>query len=122
MAEVKQDVKMVKVDFSCPECESGYLRPSGTVLTTYPPMFPHMCDNPQCNYGQTFNHNYPIITHEPIESGVLSEDEILQRIVDAINYNNLCAKATLGDVPKITIEDIRGELFCETVKRNEKSK
>jgi len=104
--EEKQDVKIVKVSYKCPKCETGYLEPSGTVFTTFPPMFPHKCN--VCEYGETFNASYPRIEYEPIKEQLpLTEDEILQRICDAMNYNNMCARATLGDLPKITIDDLK---------------
>jgi len=43
----------------------------------------------------------------------LTEDQILQRICDAINYNNLCARATLypgleiDEIPVLTIENFK---------------
>jgi hypothetical protein len=101
-----QDVKMVRVDYKCPECETGYLRPTGMVLTVNPPLFPHMCDNPNCGYGETFNVNYPRIVHEPVEPP-LSNDQILEIIVNSINYNNMCARLTLGDLPLVTVEDLK---------------
>lgn len=61
-------VQTVQVDFKCPKCETGYLRPTGTVLTSYPPQIPHLCNNPACDYGETFRDKmYPYISHEPID-------------------------------------------------------
>lgn len=37
----------------------------------------------------------------------LSKDQILQAIADSINYNNMCARLTLGDLPKVTLEDFK---------------
>ena len=37
-----------------------------------------------------------------------SEDKRLQKLADKINYNNQCARATLGDLPEVTIEDLKG--------------
>ena len=53
MAEVRRKVIPIEVDFKCPKCGIGYLRNNGTVLTTNPPMFPHKCNNPACDYGET---------------------------------------------------------------------
>ena len=65
--ETRIDVKMVKVDFECPKCKNGFLRHTGAVLTTYPPMYPHHCNNPECDYGETFtDKSYPYIDHEEI--------------------------------------------------------
>lgn len=107
--EERQDVKLVRISFKCPKCKTGYLEPTGKVFTTYPPMFPHKCNN--CEYQQTFNETYPRIVHEPLDkpevNPVLTEDQIQQRIADAINYNNNCARETLGDLPIITINDLK---------------
>jgi hypothetical protein len=68
--EVKNEVKTIRVDFLCPKCEKGFLRPTGNVLTTYPaqypPQYPHKCNNPDCDYVQTFGNVYPYVIHEPI--------------------------------------------------------
>jgi len=113
--EERQDVKLVRIEFKCPECETGYLEPTGQVFTTNPPMFPHKCN--VCEYGQTFNENYPRLVHEPLDkeevSPILTEDQILQRLADLMNYNNICARATLypgleiNEIPQITIEDLK---------------
>lgn len=99
--ETNVDVKSVRVDYRCPECKKGYLRPSGTIFTTEPPQYPHNCNNPNCKYGQTFNKSYPYIDWVEIFNG-----KTKQEIVDDINYHNGCAYLTIGDVPEVTIEDI----------------
>lgn len=61
--ETKKEVKTVQVDYECPKCETGKLRPTGICLTTYPPMYPHKCTD--CDYGETFTDKmYPYIAHE----------------------------------------------------------
>lgn len=57
--EEKTEVKTYKVDFKCPNCNIGYLRNNGTVLTTYPPIYPHNCNNSNCNYAENFKITYP---------------------------------------------------------------
>lgn len=48
-----------------------------------------------------------------LEPQILTEDQILQKMVDSINYNNLCARATLypgleiNEIPVLTIEDLK---------------
>lgn len=72
MPEIRRNVKIVEVDYKCPECTTGYLRPTGTVYTTYPPMIPHRYNNPFCNHGETFtSKQYPYIDYEPIENDLL---------------------------------------------------
>lgn len=61
MPEVRQ-VQTHQVDERCPICGQGWMRPTGIVLTTDPPQYPHKCTN--CNYGQTYSVSYPYIIHQ----------------------------------------------------------
>lgn len=73
MPEEIKEVKIVQIDFKCPNCTTGYLRPTGQVFTTMPPMIPHRCNNPLCNYTQTFtDKGYPYIDYKPIDDGLES--------------------------------------------------
>jgi hypothetical protein len=65
--EEKNEIKIFQVDFKCPKCKTGYLRPSNRVLTTNPPQYPHECSNPKCDYKETFNTTYPYHTQEIIK-------------------------------------------------------
>ncbi len=61
MEEIKE-VKTVKVDYKCPKCEQGYLRPTGQCYTTNPPQYPHICIH--CAYGETFmGKTYPYVDY-----------------------------------------------------------
>ena len=65
--EERKEVKTIKVDYKCPKCKTGYLRSTGMVFTTDPPLFPHICNNPECGYGETFrNIKYPYVEYEAI--------------------------------------------------------
>lgn len=64
--EETKDVKTVKVDYKCDVCKEGYLRPTGTCFTSNPPQYPHKCNNPKCDAGNTFNFTYPYIDYKPI--------------------------------------------------------
>lgn len=48
--ETRNKVETVQVDYKCPKCENGYLRPTGTCYPTNPPQFPHRCNNEKCDY------------------------------------------------------------------------
>lgn len=61
MPEVRE-VKTSQVDERCPVCGQGWMRPTGIVLTSNPPQFPHKCTN--CDYKQTYSVRYPYIVHE----------------------------------------------------------
>jgi len=66
MSETRKEVKQVQVDYRCPKCNKGYLRPTETVFSTYPPQFPHKCNN--CDYMETFSKQYPHIDYEEIKT------------------------------------------------------
>ena len=107
--EERKVVRNIKVDYKCPKCEIGYLIPTGNVLTTYPPQFPHKCNNLQCDYGQTFSDKtYPYIDHEeiPVENVInpLTTDQQYEKMAQELNYTNLCARATL--FPGKSIDEI----------------
>lgn len=116
--ETRKQLITIRVDYKCPECETGYLRPSGKVLMTSPAKYPHRCDNHKCDYIKTFSgKKYPHLEYKEtdVTEVVLTEDQILQKMVDSINYNNLCARATLipglesDEIPVFTVEDIFGK-------------
>lgn len=64
MPEEKKEVKTVQVDYKCPQCETGYLRPTGQVLLCNPPKYPHRCNNERCEYKEVFRKTYPQIVYE----------------------------------------------------------
>jgi len=58
--EIKTEVKTFRIDFKCPKCDTGYLKHVGAVLTSNPPQYPHTCNNPECDYAETFmGKSYP---------------------------------------------------------------
>jgi hypothetical protein len=63
MPEKTTAVTTVRVDFKCPKCEEGFLRPNGRVLTSNPLQYPHICNNMNCDYNETFNKIYPYIDY-----------------------------------------------------------
>jgi len=64
MPQETKQVKTVQIDFKCPECKDGYLRPTGQTLTTHPPEYPHICNSIMCNYYETFkNKRYPYLDY-----------------------------------------------------------
>lgn len=62
MSEIRSEVRTVEIDMICDECGDGRMRPSGTVLTTYPPKFPHECD--KCGHVEVYNVRYPYVIYE----------------------------------------------------------
>ena len=60
--ESKVIVKTIQVDYECPFCYDGKLRPTSKVLLSHPPKYPHKCT--KCDFKKTFNKTYPYIVYE----------------------------------------------------------
>lgn len=59
----RTEVKTVKVDMKCDECNKGYLRPTGQCFMTSPPKYPHECD--KCGKREVITgKTYPYIDYE----------------------------------------------------------
>jgi transposase-like protein len=61
MPEVR-NVQTQQVDERCPVCGQGWMRSTGIVLTSNPPLYPHKCTS--CNYQQTYSVQYPYMIYE----------------------------------------------------------
>ena len=57
MARQEAPAEAVIVDYVCDECGSGHMQPTGSILMSDPPQWPHACSN--CGTSQTFNTKYP---------------------------------------------------------------
>ena len=58
--ETTKEVKTIQVDYECPKCEVGKLRPTGQKLLSNPPQYPHKCT--ECDFTETFrDKTYPYI-------------------------------------------------------------
>lgn len=55
--EVGQEVKIIMVYQRCDKCGEGYMETNGNVLLSYPPQFPHICNN--CGYREKYHKKYP---------------------------------------------------------------
>lgn len=75
MAEIKEKVTPVRVDYVCDECKIGRMRPTGEILTSFPSQHPHRCNNEECGAEKTFTSiSYPHILYEgPTKTGVVPE-------------------------------------------------
>lgn len=51
------EVRVVQRDMRCDQCRTGYMRPTGMMLTSHPPQYPHRCDH--CNTPQNYLVCYP---------------------------------------------------------------
>jgi hypothetical protein len=79
--EEKREVRTFEVDYRCPKCSAGYLRPTGIVCDNNPPTYPHKCTN--CDYSKVIkDHKYPYLVYEPVF------DEIRMQHNNNNNNNN----------------------------------
>lgn len=47
----------VIIDYICDACGNGHMLPSGMILLSDPPKYPHECN--KCGAAQTFGTKYP---------------------------------------------------------------
>ena len=57
-----RNVQTKHIDYRCHKCQHGWMRPTGIVLDTHPPTFPHKCTH--CGNEETLNIRYPHIISE----------------------------------------------------------
>ena len=60
--ETRKELKTIEVDYKCPKCGKGKLRPTGKKLLSHPPKYPHKCT--ECDHKETFINTYPYIDYE----------------------------------------------------------
>lgn len=54
---------MKNIDYRCPECQNGWMRPTGeTDVTRTPNKFLHECN--QCGYEDYLDRVYPYTIHD----------------------------------------------------------
>ena len=86
--EEKKEVRTFKVDFKCPKCGAGYLRPTGIVCDNNPPTYPHKCTN--CNYNKVIKgHKYPYLVYEPLFNEIEIQDGNTINIIHRDNSNEI---------------------------------
>lgn len=69
-------IRSIKVDYKCEECNKGYMRPTGLMLTSNPPKFPHKCNI--CDHEEIFYEKYPTIRYV-LEGEILDLDNYEQQ-------------------------------------------
>lgn len=62
--EIQVKVQSVQIDFLCPKCKIGYLRPTGICHLIYPAQYPHICNHNGCGYSESFTITYPYIDYK----------------------------------------------------------
>jgi ssDNA-binding Zn-finger/Zn-ribbon topoisomerase 1 len=61
--EIEQEVKPVRIDFQCPRCKQGFMRPTNSSFLSNPPIYPHKCT--KCNYTENVTgKTYPYIDYK----------------------------------------------------------
>ena len=86
--EERREVKTFEVDFKCPKCGAGYLRPTGIVCDNNPPTYPHKCTN--CNYNKVIKgHKYPYLVYEPLFNEIEIQDGNTINIIHRDNSNEI---------------------------------
>lgn len=67
--EERREVKTFEVDYKCPKCGIGYLRPIGIISDNSPLTYPHKCNN--CNYTELMKgYKYPYIIYELVSNEI----------------------------------------------------
>lgn len=66
--ETSKKINIIKIDFICSKCNIGYLRPTGEVLLSLPPKYPHKCN--KCDYKETFNLTYPYYKEDELNENI----------------------------------------------------
>lgn len=64
MSEKRKEVRTYEVRYICDECGSDKVYPTGMVLTSHPPKYPHVCI--ECAKNYTFKEKYPYTEYETI--------------------------------------------------------
>jgi hypothetical protein len=86
--EEKREVRTFEVDYKCPKCDVGYLRPTGIVCDNNPPTYPHKCTN--CDYNKVIkDHKYPYLVYEPVFNGIEIQDGNTINIIHRDNSNEI---------------------------------
>ncbi|MFA5174700.1 MAG: hypothetical protein WC438_05960 [Candidatus Pacearchaeota archaeon] len=74
MEEIKK-VETVQIDYKCPDCDKGYLRPTGVPSPRNPTFYQHKCTC--CGYTEDINKKYPYIEYREIINRYRTQQDIL---------------------------------------------
>jgi hypothetical protein len=61
MPEQEYDLRPVGVRYVCDKCGVGVMTPTGTMLCSYPPQWPHKCDH--CGIIENMQEKYPTVRY-----------------------------------------------------------
>lgn len=65
MGKETYTVETQVTQYRCDECGYGYLEPTGRMLTSIPPQYPHRCSH--CGAMKTFKAKYPLTAYVPVK-------------------------------------------------------
>ncbi len=100
------NVKPVQVDYKCPKCHKGYLRP---LIMTYgnPKVeYPHHCNNKDCDYKKILPVRYPYIKFVPKDWEFTIYEGFCNNVENTIRnpkYRN--SEITIIDKTKIIVKE-----------------
>lgn len=60
-----------ELDYRCDSCGKGNLRPTGVMLLSDPPKWPHACT--ECGAQQTFDTKYPAFVYRRVDAGAAGQ-------------------------------------------------
>lgn len=61
MPELSKEVRTYEVNYICDVCGKGKMRPTGAMLASNPPQYPHRCN--VCGAKNVFGRQYPQIAY-----------------------------------------------------------
>jgi hypothetical protein len=64
MFENEIEVRPYKVKAWCTQCYAGEMKPTGVMLASMPPKYPHKCV--ECGYEENLSERYPIIRYKEL--------------------------------------------------------
>jgi hypothetical protein len=64
-----KEVKVIQVDQTCSACHKGVMRPTGQMLASHPPQYPHECN--MCGHRTTYLSTFPSLEYHPVEAEVV---------------------------------------------------
>jgi len=63
MPEQTKPIMTVQVSYLCDTCNKGEMLPTGSILLSHPPQYPHTCNNPTCDNRANFKERYPTVRY-----------------------------------------------------------
>lgn len=76
MPREQRPLRPMQVDYRCDKCGEGHYRPTGEILMSNPPQFPHACN--KCDHRATFTERYPTVRYA-LEGDLLNLDAYQQQ-------------------------------------------